>query len=58
MFEIKGVFKDLDGWKKFRKLVDAKSEKLALEKLYSLIGSHHKVPRHLIRVEEIRKVGE
>jgi len=58
MFEIKGVFKDLDGWKKFRKLVDAKSEKLALENLYSLIGSNHKVPRHLIRVEEIRKVGE
>jgi len=58
MFEIKGVFKDLDGWKRFRKLVDAKSEKLALENLYSLIGSNHKVPRHLIRVEEIRKVGE
>ncbi|MCS7119121.1 MAG: 50S ribosomal protein L18Ae [Archaeoglobaceae archaeon] len=58
MFEIKGVYKDLDGWKKFRKLVDARSEKMALEKLYSIIGSNHKVKRNLIKVEEIRRVGE
>uniref|UniRef100_A0A7J2TJK6 Large ribosomal subunit protein eL20 n=1 Tax=Archaeoglobus fulgidus TaxID=2234 RepID=A0A7J2TJK6_ARCFL len=58
MFEIVGFYKDLDGWKKFRKIIDARSEKLALEKLYSLIGSNHKVPRHLIKINEIKKVSE
>ncbi|MCS7143543.1 MAG: 50S ribosomal protein L18Ae [Archaeoglobaceae archaeon] len=58
MFEIKGSFKDLDGWKKFRKVVKAESEKLAVEKLMSIIGSNHKVKRNLIKVEEIKKVGE
>jgi len=57
MFEIRGMFKDSEGWKKFRKVINAESEKLALEKLKSLIGSNHKVKRHLIRVEEIKKVG-
>ncbi|MCX8172816.1 MAG: 50S ribosomal protein L18Ae [Archaeoglobaceae archaeon] len=58
MFEIKGSFKDLDGWKRFRKVVRAESEKLAVEKLLSIIGSNHKVKRNLIRIEEIKKVVE
>lgn len=58
MFEIRGSFKDVDGWKRFRKLVNAKSEKLAVEKLMSIIGSNHKVKRCLVRVEEIKKVRE
>ncbi|MEM0215395.1 MAG: 50S ribosomal protein L18Ae [Archaeoglobaceae archaeon] len=58
MFEIKGSFKDIDGWKKFKKVIKAESEKLALEKLFSIIGSNHKVKRHLIKVEEIKKVGK
>ncbi|MDK2795404.1 MAG: large subunit ribosomal protein [Archaeoglobaceae archaeon] len=58
MFEIRGSFRDVDGWKRFRKLIKANSEKLAVEKLMSLIGSNHKVKRHLIKVEEIKKVGE
>ncbi len=58
MFEVRGSFKDVDGWKRFRKLINANSEKMALEKLMSIIGSNHKVKRCLIKVEEIKKVGE
>ncbi|MEM0350277.1 MAG: 50S ribosomal protein L18Ae [Archaeoglobaceae archaeon] len=58
LFEIRGYYKDQDGWKKFSKIINAKSEKLAIEKLYSIIGSNHKVKRHLIKIEEIKKVGE
>ncbi|MDI9642004.1 MAG: 50S ribosomal protein L18Ae [Archaeoglobaceae archaeon] len=58
MFEIKGSFKDVDGWKKFKKVVNARSEKLAVEKLMSIIGSNHKVKRYLIKIDEIKKVGE
>jgi large subunit ribosomal protein LX len=58
MFEVKGSFKDSDGWKRFRKLIYADSEKMAIEKLMSIMGSNHKVKRCLIKVEEIKKVGE
>ncbi|MFN3383891.1 MAG: 50S ribosomal protein L18Ae [Archaeoglobaceae archaeon] len=58
MFEIRGIYKDIDGWKRFKKLIKAEKESLAVEKLYSLIGSNHKVKRNLIKIEEIKKVGE
>ncbi len=55
-FEIVGQFKTLEGWQKFRKIVEAETEKFALEKAYSLIGSNHKVKRHLIKIKEVKKV--
>lgn len=58
MFEIRGIYKDIDGWKKFKKIIPAEKESLAIEKLYSIIGSNHKVKRNLIRIQEIKKVGE
>ncbi len=58
MFEIRGIYKDADGWKRFKKLINAEKESMAVEKLYSLIGSNHKVKRNLIKIEEIKKVGE
>ncbi len=57
-YEISGKFKILRGWMKFKKVVEAHNEKFALEKVYSLIGSNHKVKRHLIKIENIRKVEE
>ncbi len=58
MFEISGEFKTLEGWQKFKKVVEAASEKFAVEKVYSLLGSNHKVKRHLIRIKGIRQVSE
>ncbi|MCS7130195.1 MAG: 50S ribosomal protein L18Ae [Archaeoglobaceae archaeon] len=58
MFEIRGSFKDSEGWRKFKKVIEAESEKMAIEKLMSIIGSNHKVKRNLIKIEEIKKVGE
>ena len=55
-FEISGEFKTLAGWQKFRKIVEAETEKFALEKTYSLIGSNHKIKRHLIKIKQIKKV--
>lgn len=55
-FEVAGRFKTLNGWMKFKKIIEAHNEKFAVEKTYSLIGSNHKVKRHLIRIESIRKV--
>ncbi len=55
-FEISGRFKTSDGWQPFRKIVDASTERFAVEKVYSLIGSNHKIKRHLVKIEEIRQV--
>uniref|UniRef100_A0A7C2SQM4 Large ribosomal subunit protein eL20 n=1 Tax=Archaeoglobus fulgidus TaxID=2234 RepID=A0A7C2SQM4_ARCFL len=54
-FEVRGAFKTLEGWQKFRKVVEAKNEKYALEKVYSLLGSNHKVKRNLIKIEEVKQ---
>lgn len=55
MFEVSGKFK-LDGWRKFRKVVNAHNEKFAIEKALSMIGSNHKVKRNLIKIESVRKL--
>ncbi len=43
-------------WKKFTKYVRAVSEKDALEKVYSWLGSNHKLKRYHIKVSEIKEV--
>jgi large subunit ribosomal protein LX len=55
-FEVSGAFKTTEGWQPFKKVVEAHNESYALEKVYSLIGSHHKVKRNLIKVNGIKKV--
>lgn len=40
---------------KFTKELEAESEKLAIEKLFSLLGSNHKVKRRHIHVESVEK---
>ncbi len=56
MFEVVGTFRAGKEWKKFKKVVNAHNERFAAEKVYSLLGSNHKVKRSLIRIEGIRKV--
>ncbi len=41
---------------RFTKEIEAENEKLALEKLYSVLGSNHKVKRNKIHVEGVEKV--
>lgn len=44
-------------WRKFVKYVRAVNEKDALEKVYSLLGSNHKLKRYHIKVKEVKEVG-
>jgi len=55
-FEVEGVFRNGMVWQKFRKVVEAHNEKFALEKVYALLGSNHKVKRHLIKIKSIKAV--
>jgi len=43
---------------KFTKEIEAPNEKLALEKLYSILGSNHKVKRVRIIVEGVEKLED
>ncbi len=57
-FEIHGEMKlRLGERRKFRVYVRALKEKDALEKLYSVLGSRHKVTRNHIKVHSIREVN-
>ncbi|MBO8179507.1 MAG: 50S ribosomal protein L18a [Archaeoglobus sp.] len=54
-FEVRGSFKTQEGWQRFTKVVEANNEKYAVEKVYSLVGSNHKVKRNLIKIEEVKQ---
>ena len=54
---IRGRFKMGKEWMPFTKEVEAPSEKLAREYVYSIIGSNHKTLRKHIIIEEVKKYG-
>ncbi|HDM60342.1 MAG TPA: 50S ribosomal protein L18a [Archaeoglobus veneficus] len=56
MFEVVGTFRAGNEWRKFKKVVNAHNERFAVEKVYSLLGSNHKVKRNLIKIESVRRV--
>ncbi|ADV65417.1 50S ribosomal protein L18Ae [Desulfurococcus mucosus] len=43
-------------WQKFTKEVRGVDEKDALEKVYSILGSNHKLKRYHIRVESVEEI--
>ncbi|MEL9908741.1 MAG: 50S ribosomal protein L18Ae [Desulfurococcus sp.] len=43
-------------WQRFTKDVRGISEKEVLEKVYSILGSNHKVKRYHIRIERIEEI--
>lgn len=46
----------LPTWQKFTQEVTALNEKDALEKVYSLLGSRHKLKRYHIRITEVQTI--
>ncbi|VUT28136.1 MAG: 50S ribosomal protein L18Ae [Candidatus Syntrophoarchaeum sp. GoM_oil] len=53
MFQIKGEFKSARKNRRFTKVVESNNEKNAVEKVYSLIGSAHRLKRGNIKIEEV-----
>ncbi|MFP3909686.1 MAG: 50S ribosomal protein L18Ae [Archaeoglobaceae archaeon] len=58
IFEARGKFRKARKWQTFTKKVEAQNERMAIEKVYSLIGSNHKIKRNLIEIENIGQVEE
>lgn len=47
----------LPTWQRFTLEVRALSEKEALEKVFSLLGSRHKLRRHHVKIVEIKEIS-
>jgi len=54
-FIVKGEFKAGIKWEKFTKVVESYSERSAVEKVFSTIGSNHKLKRYMIRILEVKE---
>jgi len=52
-YRVEGTFYMKNKWQLFKKEVVSDDESSAEEKALSLIGSHHRVKRKLIRIEDI-----
>ncbi len=53
-FEVKGQFKISDKWKPYTKVIEAPTEKLASEWVYTILGSKHRLKRNYIKINSIR----
>lgn len=56
-FEITGLMKIGDDWKPYTKVVSAPNEVQARERIYTLMGSKHRIERRLIKIESIKSVN-
>lgn len=53
---IEGDFKIGKKWQHFKKTIQSNNEKNALEKIYSLLGSKHRMKRNQIKINAIKEV--
>ena len=56
IYRVKGWFKHRSGTQRFTKEIPALSREHVLERIYSDIGSRHKVKRNLIHIETIEEL--
>lgn len=55
-YRVVGKFLMKDVWQPFNKEVIGKDEEEAKEKVYSIMGSRHKVKRRMIKIEEVKEL--
>lgn len=52
---VEGIFKADKTWQPFKKTIQSNNEKNAREKVYSLLGSKHRLKRNQIKISEIKE---
>ncbi len=57
-FIVKGKFRLGENYQQFNIKIDAPSEKMAIEKVYSRLGSNHKCKRRFIKIEGVEVAGK
>ncbi|NYT05085.1 MAG: 50S ribosomal protein L18a [Methanomicrobiales archaeon] len=55
-YEVRGEFKVSDVWKPYTKTVVADNEKHAKERIYTIIGSKHRLKRNYIKINAVLMV--
>jgi large subunit ribosomal protein LX len=53
-FVVQGTFLSGNKWHRYEKTVTAPSEKLAVERIYTVFGSKHRLKRREITVDQVR----
>ncbi len=53
MFEVKGTFRMGESWKPYRKVVSAPNEAQARERIFTDLGSRHRLKRRYITVNTV-----
>ena len=57
-YEVSGKMKIKNRWNKFSMTVRALKPEHAIERVFSLLGSRHKLKRFDIKIEEVRELVE
>ncbi len=52
-YEIKGKYQEKQAWKPYTKVLTAPNEKQAQERVYTIIGSKHRLKRMYIQIDTV-----
>jgi large subunit ribosomal protein LX len=55
-FTVKGEFRMGEDWKPYTKVVTAQNETQAKERIFTLMGSKHRLKRQYVRITEVSPV--
>ena len=55
-FTVKGEFKMGDEWKPYSKIISAPNEVQARERIFTIMGSKHRLKRQYVRIAEVTQV--
>lgn len=55
-FTVKGEFKMGDEWKPYSKIIAAPNEAQARERIFTIMGSKHRLKRQYVRIAEVTQV--
>jgi len=56
-YRVEGTFRMDGGWRPYKKVIAAPNEDQARERVYTLLGSKHRLKRREIRVGKVEPAG-
>jgi large subunit ribosomal protein LX len=56
-YEVTGEFREGGEWRPYTKTVDAPNEQQAIERIYNLIGSKHRLKRNYITINGVTLIN-
>ncbi|MBN1167245.1 MAG: 50S ribosomal protein L18a [Methanospirillaceae archaeon] len=56
-FEVIGTYQEKDTWKPYKKTISAPNENQAKERIFTQIGSKHRLKRPYIRITSITEIS-